>query len=283
MTSAQLLALAAALGAALAFGAAAVLQGIATRREPVSGGLDPALLVRLARQPAFLVSLALNLFGFVLHVSALQYLPLFLVQSVIATSVAVTAVLSVRVFGVRLTRLQWWALAAVVVGLALLAPSADGGDAPDPGARGALLLLAAVLAAVVAATAAGHLTGPLGAVVLGLLAGVGFGVVAVAARLLPDLSPAVLLRAPAAYVLAAAGAVAFLLYSAAMHRGSVTTSTAAMVITQTALPAVVGAALLGDEVRDGFGLLAVVGFVLALAGALGLARFEAGVPQPAAR
>jgi hypothetical protein len=58
----------------------------------------------------------------------------------------------------------------------------------------------------------------------------------------------------------------------------VTTTTAALVITQTGLPALVGTLLLGDHVRAGLAPVAVAGFVLALLGALGLARFEAGAP-----
>lgn len=253
-----------------------MLQAVATRREPVADGLDPALLGRLLRHRTFQLALALNLLGFGLHVAALRSLPLFLVQSVIATSVAVTAVLSVRVFAVPLTARQWGAVVAVVAGLALLAPTASSGEAVTLGLAGPALLLLVVALAGLLAVAAGRLSGATGAVALGLLAGVCFGAVALAARLLPDLAPAALLRSPAVYVLALAGAVAFLLYSAAMHRGSVTTSTAAMVLTQTSFPAVAGVLLLGDRVRDGSGLLAAGGFTLALAGALGLAAFESG-------
>jgi hypothetical protein len=71
--------------------------------------------------------------------------------------------------------------------------------------------------------------------------------------------------------------VAFLVYSAAMQRGSVTTATAAMVVTQTVVPAAAGL-LLGDRVRPGSVPLALLGFALALAGALGLGRFEQGLP-----
>ena len=135
------LALLAAVGSALAFGVAAVLQGVATRHTADTGHLDPGLLVRLARQPLFLVALVLNLAGFGLHVTALQELPLFLVQAVIAASVAVTAVLSVRVFRVPLSGLQWAAVATACVGLALLTPSAETGEAsaPDSGERLGLL------------------------------------------------------------------------------------------------------------------------------------------------
>ncbi len=276
-----LLALVAALSAALAFGVAAVLQGIATARTPDTGGVDPGLLLRLARQPLFLAALVLNLAGFGLHVAALQSLPLFLVQAVIAASVAVTAVLSVRVFRTPLTGRQWAAVTVACVGLALLTPSAESGEAVEATGTERVTLFAVVLATAALGTLAGRLTGAVGAAALGLCGGVGFGVVALAGRLLPSLAPVDLLTEPLAYVLVLAGAVAFLLYSTAMQRGSVTTATAANVVTQTAVPAIVGVLLLGDRIRDGWVPVAVLGFVLALGGALGLARFEqVGTPAP---
>lgn len=277
-----LLAALCALGAMTVFGIAAVLQSVATRRAGDVGVLTPSLLVALLHQPLFLVALALNLVGFGLHVAALQRLPLFLVQAVIAGSVAVTAVLAVRVLGARSSGAQRGAVVLVVAGLLLLAPTASESEA-EPGTAGqAGLLLAIVAAVAIAAAGARRVPGGAGAVLLGLLAGSGFGVVAVAARLLPDLDVG-LLASPVTVVMALAGATAFLVYSAAMQRGSVTTATAAMVITQTVLPAVAGL-LLGDQVRPGLVPLAVLGFALALLGALGLGRFESGaVAEPASR
>jgi len=257
------------------FGVAAVLQALATSRASDVPVLDPRLLVRLARQPVFLLALTANLVGFALHLLALQRLPLFLVQAVIAGSVAVTAVLSIRVFGVGLRRRQWGAVALVVLGLLLLAPTATGEDRVEGGAGSALVLALAVAVLLAVATWVRHVPGPLGAVLLGLLAGAGFGVVALCGRLLPELGPD-LLTSPFTYVLVVAGATAYFVYSAAMQRGTVTTATAAMVVTQTVVPALAGLAL-GDAVRSGFVPLAVAGFGLALAGALGLARFEAPV------
>lgn len=265
-----------ALGAMTCFGLAAVLQAVATGRTERRPGLDPRLLLQLARQPVFLGSLALNGLGFALHITALQSLPLFLVQAIIAGSVAVTAVLSVRVTGASLARAQWFAVALVVLGLTMLGPSATTGQAAPGGPRAALLLLAALGLVVLAAWFAARVRAAAGAVLLGLLAGTGFGVVAVSARLLPPYGAA-LLGSPLAYVLPLAGATAFLLYSAAMQRGSVTTTTAALVITQTGVPALVGVLLLGDRVREGFLTLAVAGFVLALGGAVGLGRYERGL------
>ena len=263
-----------ALGAMTLFGVAAVLQGVATARAQDVAVLDPRLLLHLARQPVFLVALVLNGAGFLLHVAALQALPLFLVQAVIAGSVAVTAVLSVRVLRTRLLPRQWGAVALVVLGLVLLGASAESGEAGNEAPAVPLLLLGAVVAVAALAAAVRRLR--YAPVLLGLLAGAGFGVVAVSARLLPELGPA-LLTSPLAAVLVLAGTVAFLVYSAAMQTGSVTTATAAMVVTQTVVPASAGL-LLGDQVRPGSLPYALLGFALALAGALGLGRFEQGLP-----
>ncbi len=274
-----LLAALCALGAMTLFGIAAVLQAVATGRAQDVAVLDPRLLLRLAQQPVFLVALTLNGLGFLLHLTALQTLPLFLVQAVIAGSVAVTAVLSVRVLGSRLTRLQWGAVALVVLGLGLLAPAAAADEALPADDRRVAALAAAVVALALLAIAVRRVHGAAGTVALGLVAGAGFGVVAICGRLLPDLGPGLLL-APVAYVLAVAGTAAYLVYSAAMQRGSVTTATAAMVVTQTVVPAVAGL-LLGDRVRDGYVPLAALGFTLALVGALGLARYEGTLlPNP---
>lgn len=254
-----------------------MLQGLATRGEPrAASGLDPALLVRLLRRPAFLGTVVLDVVGFSLHVAALTALPLFLVQAVIAGYVAVTAVISVRVFSAPLTRAQWCSVGAVVAGLAMLAPTASSEAATSHGGSATLVLLAVVVVVTALAAPAGRLPPAAGAVVLGLLAGVSYGVVALSARLLPSGGVGALLSSGGTYVLLLAGAVAFLLYSTGMQRGSVTTTTAALVITQTAVPAVVGVLLLGDTVRAGLAPLAVAGFLLALGGAVGLGRVESG-------
>ncbi len=278
----MLLGLGAALAAAVAFGVAAVLQGIGVRNVESTAGVDPRLLVRLLRQPTFVVALALNGFGFVMHLSALQVLPLFLVQAVIAASVVVTAVVAVLVLGARLSRLEWTAVATVCLGLALLAPSAEGSEAAETGAGLRWAVWGGVVAVAVGGVLAGRVPGTAGAAGLGFVAGTGFGLVGLSARLLPDLAPATLVGDAAAYALVAAGCLAFLLYATAMQHGSVTTVTAVLVVPQTAVPAVLGILLLGDRVRPGAEPFAVAGFLLALAGAIALSRLEAQTAGEAA-
>ena len=160
------------------------------------------------------------------------------------------------------------------VGIVLLAATASHGGAttPDP-ALGAALLPAAGLVAVLGVVAA-RVPGSIGASLLGLVSGLGFAVVAVAGRVLPDLSPPALAEQPATYALLVAGPVAFLLYAVALQRAAVMTATSSLVLVQTVAPAAVGVLLLGDQVRSGGLVLAVLGLVLAIAGAAALARFD---------
>lgn len=270
----MLLGLVAAVSAAAAFGGAAVLQAVAARREASAGGIDPRLLLRLLRHRAFVAALALNLLGFALHVTALRTLPLFLTQAVIASSVVVTAVVGAHVFSVLPTRAEYAAVLAVCVGLALLTATASeaSSTAADPAVGAALLPVTGVVAT--AGLVAGRLRGAVGASVLGLVSGLCFAVVAVAGRVLPDLSPAALVRQPASYALVAAGAVGFLLYAVALQRAAVMTATSSLVLAQTVAPALVGVLVLGDQVRAGGAVLAVAGLVLAVSGAASLARYD---------
>ncbi|MFE2747766.1 hypothetical protein ACFXKX_26085 [Streptomyces scopuliridis] len=260
-----------ALGSAVCFGTASVFQAVAARAaEPGTGsGVDPALLLRALRQWRYMAGLALDGLGFVLQIVALRALPIYAVGAALAASLAVTAVVAGRVLNVRLSSTEWSAVAVVCGGLAMLglASGAEGGRTGSTALRWSLLAVA--LAVLVAGTVAGRLPDRPRALVLGLGAGCGFGVVEVSVRLIdsPDLAN------PALYALPVAGGAAFLLLTSAFQRGSVTTATAGMVLGETIGPALVGVVWLGDRTRDGLEWLAIAGFAVAVAGALALARF----------
>ncbi|WP_199809954.1 DMT family transporter [Streptomyces sp. NRRL F-5126] len=266
-----------ALGAAVCFGTAAVLQAAATRSTaPGSGsGVDAALFLRAARQWRYLLGLLLDAGGFALQIVALRSLPIYVVGAALAASLAVTAVVAARLLSVRLSRTEWAAVAVVCCGLAMLglASGPEGGTAGSSGLRWAMLAVAAFVLLV--GVVGGRLPGRARALVLGLGSGVGFGVVEVAVRLIDslDLASGRFWTNPALYALLAAGGAAFLLLTSALQRGSVTTATAGMVVGETVGPALVGVVWLGDRTRPGLGWLAVLGFAVAVAGALLLARF----------
>jgi hypothetical protein len=90
---------------------------------------------------------------------------------------------------------------------------------------------------------------------------------------LDGFAPLTLARDPAAYAVVAAGIVSFVFYATALEGGSVTVATSAVVLAETLPPAVVGVVFLGDTTRHGLTPVAAIGFVLAVASAVMLARF----------
>jgi len=271
----------AAITAAVAYGVAAVLQSVAARRVAMASGLDPTLLVRMTRQPAFVVALVLNLLGYALHLVALRTLPLFLVQAAIASSVAVTAVLSGPVLGTVLSARDRLAVAGAAIGLALLTIGSGGTEGDTLGSGGRWLLVAGAAVVGIAGVLAARVPGHTGAALLGVVAGLGYAVVGIGSRVLPDLSPARLVTDPAAYAVVFSGVVAFLLYATALQRGEIMTATGPMVVGQTVVPSLVGLGLLSDSIRAGWEVPALVGLVLAVWGAVQLGRRPpAGLAAP---
>ena len=289
----MLASLVAAVVAAFCYGIAAVMQAVAVRvasrrsadrPQPSAalGRVDPGLVVRLLRQWRFLASLGLDMVGFLAQLVALRRLPLFAVQAMIAGNLAVTAVLAAWLIHVELAWREWLAVGGVVVGVGLLGTSAGAQGATGVSGQFKFALILAVAGIAVAGVAASRLGRAARTPALGAVAGLGYGVLAVAARVLPGFSLTELVRDPAAYALAAAGIVSFMLYATALESGSVTVATAAVVLAETAPPALIGILFLGDHTRPGLTIVAVAGFVLAVACAVALARFgEAGEGQPA--
>ncbi|SEO18560.1 hypothetical protein SAMN05216267_101976 [Actinacidiphila rubida] len=270
----------AALGASLCFGVASVLQAVGARAAaPGTGsGVDTRLLARALRQWTYLMGLAVDGVGFLLELVALRALPIYAVGAAIASSLAVTAITASRMLHTSLSRQEWSAVGAVCGGLALLGVSAGAEGTSHGGTALRWSTLAAAGAVLLIGMAAGRLSGTWRAAVLGLGAGFGFGIVEVAVRLIDGLSPAALFGNPALYALLLGGGAAFLLLTSALQRGSVTVATAGMVIGETIGPALVGVLALGDKTRQGWGPVAIAGFVLAVLGALALARFGEVAP-----
>jgi len=277
----MLASLLAALISAFCYGIAAVMQAIAvrgasrrTQRAGEAGqGVDPGLLVRLLGQGQFLASVGIDIVGFVAQLVALRRLPLFAVQAIIAANLAVTAVFAAWLMKAKLALREWLAVAGVVVGVGLLGSSAGAEGAQSVGTEFQLGLIIAVVAVGVTGFAAAKLPNPARTPVLGAIAGLGYAVLAVSARILPGFAPSQLIRSPAAYTLAAAGIVSFMIYATALEGGSVTVATAAVILAETMPPAVVGVMFLGDTTKHGLAAVAGLGFALAVICAVALARF----------
>lgn len=273
--------LAAALVASLCYGVASVLQAIGARRVERAEQIDPRLLVRVLGSLPFLAGTGVDAVGLGFNLYALRTLTLFTVQAVVNTNLAVTAVASVLMLHSKLERRDKAAVAAVITGLVLLglASGPEGNGSFDTEHRYGLLVAAGAL--VAGALIVANVLKQVHPAVLGGLAGFLFGLFGISVRVIPSLDPARLVTDPAAYAAVMASVTGFAFFAAALQRGSVTAATAALVVGETAVPALVGLIALGDSTRHGFAPVGVLGFLLAVGGALALSRYgELSEPKP---
>ncbi|MDL9937631.1 hypothetical protein QSJ18_12820 [Gordonia sp. ABSL1-1] len=280
----------AAIVAAFGYGTASLLQAHGASR--VSAGGEPTATPGAGGAPtvastiatvltvSYLAGLCLDGLGFIGNLVAARELPLFLAQPIVSANLIVTAVGAVLFLGARLTPREWTAIAVVVGALVLLgfASGPEGHGHDDPWLHWTVLVVGIVL--VIGGVVAMRLTPPgrWVAVSAGLLGGVLFGILAVAVRILDGLDPfhpTTLLSDPACYALLICGVGGFYMFTVALQTGSVAAASASLVVGETVVPGVVGIVLLGDQVRDGWGPVAVIAFTAAVIGAVVVATSSA--------
>jgi hypothetical protein len=279
-----LIGVAAALLACVGYGVASVLQAYGARdstaaasgRGEVTATGGPTLrsTISAALTPAFIAGMALDVVGFAGSIVSARLIPLFLSQTIISANLVVTAVLGVAVLGVRLRGRDWVAIGTVVVSLCVLGLTAGerGAGTSQPGVHWALLSASVVILA--GGVGLIRLLGARAAVAAGLIAGVLYGAMAVAVRVVDGIDPLrldILLADPASWTIAIAGVGGFYLFTVALQLGSVNGAAAALVVGETVVPGVAGVVLLGDTAQRGLGWLVAVAFVGAVAGAVAIA------------
>ncbi|MFC9595720.1 hypothetical protein ACFTUC_38730 [Streptomyces sp. NPDC056944] len=284
----MLIGLLTAIAASICYGTGSVLQAVGSRksarREAAAGRLTerggPSLssTAKAVTTWEFVVGTILDFIGFGLGALAARLLPLFLSQTVISANLVVTAVLSVRLLGIRLTRAEWTSIGAVCSALVLLASAAGPEGSGHTQIATHWWLLAIALLLMAGGTVLVRLLGVRAAILAGLLSGLGFGALGVGVRILNGVDPfdpGTLLTDPALYAILVAGTGGMYLHTVALQIGSVNGATAALVVGETVLPGMIGVWWLGDASRPGFAWLAVLGFVLAVVGAVAVAWFGA--------
>lgn len=275
-----------AVAASACYGIGSVLQAVGSRKSARREGVaasttsygGPSLLstAKAAVTWEFLVGTVLDFVGFGLGALAARLLPLFLSQTVISANLVITAVLGIRLLGIRLNRPEWVSIAVVCSALVLLAGAAGHeGTERTPMSTHWWLLVASILV-IGGGIVAVRWLGAKAAILAGLLSGLGFGAVGVGVRVLngaDPIAPGALLTDPALYAILTGGIGGMYLHTVALQIGSVNGATAALVVGETVVPGALGVVWLGDASRPGYGWAAMVGFVLAVAGAVAVARF----------
>ena len=267
-------------------------------RSTQTAGFDARLLVRLARQPAWLLGIAAMIGGFIFQITALRYGDLALVQPILAAELLFVFGYLAIAGSRRVTGRDWLAAAAMSAGLGvflrLAAPS--GGRLHASGSSwllAGLVTASVVVAALAVAFGLGRLPGaPRGrrAAVLGAATGISWGFMAAVIKELSSHlggGPGAIVSAWSLYVLLAAGAVTMLLASHALAAGPLAASQPEFTILDPLAASLLGVFLFGEHIRTNAAALAGEALALAviIAGAAALSRSSliAGenAPRPA--
>lgn len=263
-------ALVAVVAASILYGLASVLQAAGVARV--------ATTAQVLRQPLYLLGLAFDVLGWVGSLIALQVLPLFAVQPILAASLAVTVVSARFALGVQTRPRDAAAIVVGVLAVSVLALAAVERPSQRPGKVTVVVLVAAAVALGLITVAAWRGMRSIG---LAALAGFGYALAAIGGRTVQPAPAGVplvswsqlsqLVAQPMLWVLVVGGLLGTALYARALGRGPVGPAAAALWLLQVIVPALVGVTALHDTVRAGWGAASVAAMVIALAAVLVLA------------
>ncbi|MCI3270884.1 hypothetical protein [Streptomyces cylindrosporus] len=255
--TATLIAVALSLVSAVAYAAAAVAQERLAARSADTG------MLRLLGAGAWWASVGLNAGAALLHVVALKYGTLTVVQPLGALTLVAAVPMGARVAGRKVTAAEWRGTALTLAGLAALLVTASG-SAPDQ----VLSLTEALVVAGTTAALIGLLSRPGAkpglrhATASGFASGVASALTQTVTVAATDRSgPVLSLQVVLVAVLVAAFAVGGLLLSQMAYRGGLGAPLAVVTLSNPIAAAAIGLTLLGQGLRGG-----AAGVLLALAG-----------------
>ncbi|NED95823.1 hypothetical protein G1H11_10910 [Phytoactinopolyspora alkaliphila] len=278
-------------GAALVHAVAAVFQ---ERMVSRSRGAMPRRLgtLRVLWLPQWWWAVVLTGLASLLHVAALKFGPLTVVQPLGALTLVLALSLSAVLAGRRVTRTEWWGLALTVAGLAALL-LVTSSDAPSVTLSPRQVLWVSLATCVIMVGLVGSATRSRRLVSRSLLhaaaAGVAFGaasalVQTVTLRMSASGWGEMITPAAAVVVVLAFGG---LLLAQAAYRAGIGAPLATLTIVNPIVAAAIGLRLLGERLEGGVGgaILAVMAAAVAATGVTLLARArqktKAPAPEPA--
>jgi drug/metabolite transporter (DMT)-like permease len=240
-----------ALGAALLYAAASVLQQRAAAEEPAEKALRLGLLARLVRRPMWLLGVGADVAAFALQFVALAEGAIVIVQPLLVAGLLFALPFGARFGGGRLHRRDLMAALAVCAGLALFLTVADpaNGHAFISGRKWALLLGIGCGTSLVLAVAGQRQEGRRRALLLSASAGVVYGVAAGLTKttghlLAHDVIGALGHWEP--YALAVVGIAGMVIGQSAFQAGSLDVSLPTMSVVDPVVSVLVGALAFGE-------------------------------------
>jgi len=272
-----------ALAGSAAFAVAAVTQQGAAARLASGRAFDPAVLVRLARRPAWLAGLAAVIAGFALQAAALGLGRLVVIEPVLASGLLFALVLAARRERRPLSRAEWAAALAVVGGLAVFLTMGQPTGGQRTASAAALGLAAAAAAGLTAlcVVLAGRLPGFRRALLFGVGGGVAAGATDALTKSVAVLAAGHLLASFAdarLYVLIAVGLLTFTIQQNGYRAAALAAFLPAFAVLEPVSGSLAGLLVYHERLNAGPGRV-MVELAACAAAAWGIARLAARQQQ----
>jgi drug/metabolite transporter (DMT)-like permease len=238
-------------------------------RHPVHSAVD------LFRSKWWSVGWGVAALAFALHVAALSLAPISIGQAVLAGGLVFLAVLAERFFGFELGRRQWIGIGLVAVSLALLTLTGGSGSEANSGySLAGMIVFEGIAVGIGGLLVVSHLIERIPVqrgVLLGIAAGLGFGISDVAIKALSgDLDAgAIGLLSPWSVVIVTAAIFSFFASARSLQIGDGVTVIAVTSVAANLSTILAGLAVFGDRIGDSVLVIGVrlAAFALILVGA----------------
>ena len=238
-------------------------------RQPLRSAVD------LFRSKWWSIGWAVAAVAFALHVAALTLAPISIGQAVLAGGLVFLAVLAERFFGFELGRRQWIGIGLVAVSLALLTlTGGDGGEANSGYSLAGMIVFEGIAVGIGGLLVVSHLIERIPVqrgVLLGIAAGLGFGISDVAIKALSgDLASGPIgLLSPWSVVIVTAAVFSFYASARSLQIGDGVAVIAVTSVAANLSTIVAGLAVFGDRLGNDALVIGVrlAAFALILVGA----------------
>jgi glucose uptake protein GlcU len=257
---------------AICFGISALFEDAAAKSTPAANTSSAKSVLTVTTRLPFLAGMGLSLVGWTLSLLALQRLPLFAVQAILASSIGVVVLLDWVRTRKPIPRVQGILLVILGLGLVSLAVAAKPsgpGEIPRSLEIGIWITVGVLAVLWLALLRLGR--GDRSAAILGAASGLAYGGTSLCARALEtDSTVQGFVFHPLTIAILPFAGLGIATFAGALQRGSVAVATACQHATMTVVPSAIGLLVLDDRARSGFGLVAAAGFVFTIVAVVAL-------------
>lgn len=275
MTSMNWFALGMAVFGAFSYATGSILQAIGAKRSHSTAST--------LGHPLYLIGIVFDIVAWIGAIVALQHLAVYVVESVLASSLAVTAVAAWLFLGSRLRRRDVVAIVCTTCALGVLALSAGQQHEMLPSTQVRVGLVSALVLLWILGYGATR-TGRPG--LIAMIGGFSLGGAAISGRALqfPEeemrqftTGVVAVVTEPVTWTMIAFALTGMLLYASALQGGEVGRVTAVHWTGEVVLPSIIALTLIGDTVRPGWELPALAAGLVTVGAAIVLASAPAAV------